>query len=63
MKEKKEYMKYCVELMQKNDDFESYKWGPIFTFDTLKEALDFIEKALLNSTGVLAYIYELEEMK
>lgn len=61
MKEERKYIKYCVELMQRNDDFESYKKGPIFTFDTLKKALDFVEKALLNSTGVLAYIYELEE--
>lgn len=63
MKEKKEDKKYSVELMQRNDDFESYKVGPIFTFDTLKGALYFVEKALLNSTDVLAYIYELEENK
>lgn len=61
MEEKEKYIKYCVDLMQKEDYFEQYGSSTHFIFDTLFEALDFVGTAVFNSTGVLASIYELEE--
>lgn len=61
MKEKEEYIKYCVDLMQKEDYFEECGRSTHFKFETLAEALEFVGNALYNSDdfeGALAVIYE-----